>query len=170
MTIDIKWDPRKLCKDKPQTWEKYLDAEARYFSVVHESFSVLKQFGLAEMVVLMAKIEQYKIFDMDIAHLAPGKELEREVINGYIFTLVRKHNQENEDKAYMIDSFAMTKLWQGSYKILRKRSTQVIQCSHLNGLHAMDVADGSTSHVLGTHKQKKTFIAQHVQQGRHKVN
>ncbi|KAL6491393.1 hypothetical protein MHYP_G00017380 [Metynnis hypsauchen] len=81
---------------------------------------VLKQFGLAEVVVLMAKIGQYKIFDMDIARLAPGKELESEVINAYIFTRVRKHNQENEDKAYMIDSFAMTKLWQGSYQILRK--------------------------------------------------
>ncbi|KAL6460921.1 hypothetical protein MHYP_G00308870 [Metynnis hypsauchen] len=57
---------------------------------------------------------------MDIARLAPGKELESEVINAYIFTWVRKHNQENEDKAYMIDSFAMTKLWQGSYQILRK--------------------------------------------------
>ncbi|KAL6465739.1 hypothetical protein MHYP_G00258720 [Metynnis hypsauchen] len=142
---------------------------------------------------------------MDIAHLANGKELESKVINAYIFTLVRKHNQENEDKAYMIDSFAMTKLWQGSYQIPRKckeitscgvfvckfaekilqdqpitflntdkkielisvtsvvkRSTQVIQCSHLNGLPAMDVADGSTSHVLGTHKQKKIFIAQHL--------
>ncbi|KAL7836746.1 hypothetical protein AOLI_G00280300 [Acnodon oligacanthus] len=43
-----------------------------------------------------------------------------QVINAYIFKLVRKHNQEDEDKAYMIDSFTMTKLWQGSYKILRK--------------------------------------------------
>ncbi|KAL6479108.1 hypothetical protein MHYP_G00125410 [Metynnis hypsauchen] len=217
--------------------------------------------------VLMAKIGQYKIFDMDIAQDAPGKKLESEVINAYIFTLVRKHNQENEDKAYMIDSFAMTKLWQSSYQILRKcdasqykvllsvinehhhwtiaviypsqkrtvldpvgesqtkvnkcleitrafmrnkgckvsrrtcdiiphpvqrdvtscdvfvckkielisvtsvvkRSTQVTQCSHLNELPAMDVAHGSTSHVLGTHKQK-IFIAQHVQQSRHKAN
>ncbi|KAL6455441.1 hypothetical protein MHYP_G00361070 [Metynnis hypsauchen] len=233
----------KLCKDKPQTWEKYLDAvlfsirtkkqlttqyspfflmfgrEARYFSEVPESFSVnetvenvlqteiLKPainmqdkvfeavkrnmqaarhkvrarkeaaraishtFAVGEKVlrrnirsqqrkggkldrdflgpftitslqgksadliddngieavgsgrsgcVLMAKIGKYKIFDMDIARLAPGKELESEVINAYIFTRVRKHNQENEDKAYMIDSFAMTKLWQGSYQILRK--------------------------------------------------
>ncbi|XP_062850642.1 uncharacterized protein LOC134323471 [Trichomycterus rosablanca] len=70
--------------------------------------------------VLMAKIGPYKIFETDIAHLGPGRELESEVINSYIFTLVRKHNQEHEGKAYMIDTFAMTKIWQGSYQMLKK--------------------------------------------------
>lgn len=42
------------------------------------------------------------------------------VINGYLFALIRKHNQERAEKAFLIDSYAMTKVWQGSYRILRK--------------------------------------------------
>lgn len=68
----------------------------------------------------MAKIGPYKVFNMDIARLAPGTELESEVINAYIFAMVQKHNQEHDTKAYMIDIFAMRKIWQGSYKLLRR--------------------------------------------------
>nr|XP_023684874.1 anther-specific proline-rich protein APG-like [Paramormyrops kingsleyae] len=69
---------------------------------------------------LLGKIGPYKFFNWDIGRLAPGRQLESEVINAYIFAMVRKHNQISEDKAFMIDSFAMAKVWQGSYNILRK--------------------------------------------------
>ncbi|KAG9272104.1 sentrin-specific protease-like [Astyanax mexicanus] len=68
----------------------------------------------------MSKIGPFKLFSMDFARLAPHRELESEVINAYIHTLVSKYNKSHESKAYLIDSFAMTNLWQGSCNILRK--------------------------------------------------
>ncbi|KAL7877221.1 hypothetical protein SRHO_G00038640 [Serrasalmus rhombeus] len=135
----------KLCQDKPQNWDTYLGAvlftirtkkqlttqDKRSSSVPKVGSSAVVSSDIENSIesvwsgrsgcVLMAKIGPYKIFDMDIARLAPGKELESEVINAYILTLVKKHNQTHEEKAYMkIDSFPMTQLWQGSHQILRK--------------------------------------------------
>ncbi|XP_076839200.1 uncharacterized protein LOC143484390 [Brachyhypopomus gauderio] len=45
--------------------------------------------------VLMAKIGPYKIFETDIARLAPGLEPESEVINAYMFAMVRQQNQQS---------------------------------------------------------------------------
>lgn len=42
------------------------------------------------------------------------------VINAHIVMLVRKYNQDNEDQAYLIDSNAMTKIWEGSYRTLSR--------------------------------------------------
>ncbi|KAK1166324.1 sentrin-specific protease-like [Acipenser oxyrinchus oxyrinchus] len=42
------------------------------------------------------------------------------VINAYITALVRRFNLEGDEKAFLIESFTMSKIWRGSYQILRK--------------------------------------------------
>ncbi|MGH0157737.1 UNVERIFIED_CONTAM: hypothetical protein FKN15_034236 [Acipenser sinensis] len=42
------------------------------------------------------------------------------VINAYITALVRRFNLEGDEKAFLIESFTMSKIWRGSYQTLRK--------------------------------------------------
>ncbi|MGH0125069.1 UNVERIFIED_CONTAM: hypothetical protein FKN15_021497 [Acipenser sinensis] len=42
------------------------------------------------------------------------------VINAYVTALVRRFNLEGDEKAFLIESFTMSKIWQGSYQTLRK--------------------------------------------------
>lgn len=59
------------------------------------------QFSLAEVVVvLMAIIGPYKIFDNDIAHLAPGRALESEI--QYSCRGMRRRQDVSADKSLLI--------------------------------------------------------------------
>lgn len=64
------------------------------------------------MYVLLSKIGPYKIFFSDIHNTGPQKELESEVINAYLTLLVKKFNKKSSERAFVIDSYEMTKIWQ----------------------------------------------------------
>nr|XP_040025098.1 uncharacterized protein LOC120813009 [Gasterosteus aculeatus aculeatus] len=58
--------------------------------------------------VLWSKVGPYKIFATDLQNLAPGRQLESE------------QQKETESQFFLIDSFQMTAMWQGSFRGLRK--------------------------------------------------
>ncbi|CAK6983366.1 ubiquitin-like-specific protease 1, partial [Scomber scombrus] len=66
-----------------------------------------------KVYVLLSKIGPYKIFFGDIHNTGPQREFESEVINAYLTLLVKKHNDENKDRAYALDSFEITRIWEG---------------------------------------------------------
>ncbi|KAF4110741.1 hypothetical protein G5714_007772 [Onychostoma macrolepis] len=59
---------------------------------------------------LCSKIGPYKLFTWDIEHLRPGELLESEVINAYLSYLIKNY----AGKAYVLDSFQATSIWQGN--------------------------------------------------------
>ncbi|XP_019210278.1 uncharacterized protein LOC102075523 [Oreochromis niloticus] len=61
--------------------------------------------------VLLSKIGPYKIFFDDIYNTAPQRELESEVINAYLTVLVNKFNQDSAEKAFVVDTYEMTRVW-----------------------------------------------------------
>ncbi|XP_041843701.1 uncharacterized protein LOC121641551 [Melanotaenia boesemani] len=63
--------------------------------------------------VLLSKVGAYKMFYWDISQIGPNMEMESEAINAYMSIIVRDHNAQNTQKAAVIDSFAMTAIWQG---------------------------------------------------------
>ncbi|MED6283998.1 hypothetical protein CHARACLAT_014846 [Characodon lateralis] len=65
-----------------------------------------------KIYVLVSKIGPYKLFFSDIYNTAPQKEVESEVINAYLTLLVKKFNDKNTERAFVIDSFEMTNIWQ----------------------------------------------------------
>ncbi|XP_057710147.1 uncharacterized protein LOC130927999 [Corythoichthys intestinalis] len=65
-----------------------------------------------ECHVLLSKIGPYKLYFWDIKRIGPNQELESEVINAYLTLIVKRYNQHKADKAAVIDSFAMTAIWQ----------------------------------------------------------
>ncbi|CAM4530247.1 unnamed protein product [Leuciscus chuanchicus] len=53
------------------------------------------------------------VFFADISNTAPQRQIESEVINAYYLTLlVRKFNKENADRAFAVDTFEMTSIWE----------------------------------------------------------
>ncbi|XP_016298830.1 uncharacterized protein LOC107655766 [Sinocyclocheilus anshuiensis] len=52
--------------------------------------------------------------------IGPGKlELESEVINAYLTLKVRQHNLTSPEKAFHMDTFAITAMWNGKYQGLK---------------------------------------------------
>ncbi|XP_034534156.1 sentrin-specific protease 1-like [Notolabrus celidotus] len=70
--------------------------------------------------VLWSKVGPYKLFARDLQNLAPGRELESEVLNAFIHVIIQKLQQESLKRFYLVDSFAMTALWHGSCRGLKK--------------------------------------------------
>ncbi|KAF7701748.1 hypothetical protein HF521_001031 [Silurus meridionalis] len=75
------------------------------------------------MPVLLSGIGPYKIFFADVNKTAPSNEFESEVINAYIFLLVRRFNAQPKEQAFQIDSYEMTKIWNGNKSKLKVDST-----------------------------------------------
>ncbi|XP_051992375.1 uncharacterized protein LOC127650780 [Xyrauchen texanus] len=69
--------------------------------------------------VLLSRIGPYKIFFADINKTAPNNELESEVINAYMSLLVKRFNTHSEVQAFQIDTFEMTKIWNGKRSKLK---------------------------------------------------
>ncbi|XP_076833337.1 uncharacterized protein LOC143478249 isoform X1 [Brachyhypopomus gauderio] len=69
--------------------------------------------------VLLSKVGPYKIFYSDIERFCPGKELESEVINAYLTILVKEHNKCCEEEAFLVDSFAMTAIWNSKFQRIK---------------------------------------------------
>ncbi|KAI4794321.1 hypothetical protein KUCAC02_032138, partial [Chaenocephalus aceratus] len=66
---------------------------------------------------LWAKYGPYKVYSENLLVLAPGKELEREIVNAYLSWVGAKAG------VFIVDSYLMTSLWQGTHKgSLRKKS------------------------------------------------
>ncbi|XP_032435748.1 uncharacterized protein LOC116730540 [Xiphophorus hellerii] len=61
--------------------------------------------------VLLSKIGPYKLFSSDFARICPGQELESEVINAYLHLMVNNYNRNHQEKARIIDSFEMSRIW-----------------------------------------------------------
>ncbi|KAA0716605.1 hypothetical protein E1301_Tti018825 [Triplophysa tibetana] len=61
--------------------------------------------------VLLAKIGPFKLFYADIHRTAPTMELESEVMNAFVYILVRKFNESSQDRAASIDSYEMSNIW-----------------------------------------------------------
>ncbi|XP_037624968.1 uncharacterized protein LOC119487946 isoform X2 [Sebastes umbrosus] len=59
---------------------------------------------------LWSKIGPYKIYSENLMVLAPGEQLEGEIVNGYLTMVGRKAG------ALVIDTYLMTSLWQGTHK------------------------------------------------------
>lgn len=59
---------------------------------------------------LWSRVGPYKVFSETLKHLAPGKELETEIVNAYLLLVCMR------TRTKMIDSFAMSDIWQGSQK------------------------------------------------------
>ncbi|XP_034540593.1 sentrin-specific protease 2-like [Notolabrus celidotus] len=70
--------------------------------------------------VLWSKVGPYKLFARDLQNLAPGRELESEVLNAFIHVIIQKLQQERLKRFYLVDSFAMSALWHGSFQGLKK--------------------------------------------------
>ncbi|XP_016414882.1 uncharacterized protein LOC107745507 [Sinocyclocheilus rhinocerous] len=69
--------------------------------------------------VLVSKVGPYKLFYPDILQIGPGKELESEVINAYLTLKVSQHNLTSPEKAFHMDTFAITAMWNGKYRGLK---------------------------------------------------
>ncbi|XDV25940.1 hypothetical protein PO909_029764 [Leuciscus waleckii] len=63
--------------------------------------------------VLLSKLGPFKIFFEDIRKTAPSLQIESEVMNAYMYYLVQKFNRETTERAAAIDSFEMTRIWEG---------------------------------------------------------
>ncbi|KAL7408412.1 hypothetical protein ABVT39_023108 [Epinephelus coioides] len=63
---------------------------------------------------LWSRLGPYKLYMEDLLYLAPGKELESQIINAYL-TMVGK-----KSGAVIIDSYAMTAVWQGKQRGLKR--------------------------------------------------
>ncbi|XP_050957711.1 uncharacterized protein LOC127158743 isoform X1 [Labeo rohita] len=72
-----------------------------------------------DSVVLLSKVGPHKLFYQDILQVGPGKELESEVINAYLMLKVRHHNLTSPEKAFHMDTFAITAMWNGKYQGLK---------------------------------------------------
>ncbi|XP_030281592.1 uncharacterized protein LOC115586585 [Sparus aurata] len=59
---------------------------------------------------LWSKVGPYKVFSETLKHLAPGKELETEIVSAYLLLICMR------TRTKMVDSFAMSDIWQGSQK------------------------------------------------------
>ncbi|XP_033991238.1 uncharacterized protein LOC117486796 [Trematomus bernacchii] len=59
---------------------------------------------------LWAKYGPYKVYSEDLLVLAPGKELEGEIVNAYLSWIGAKAG------VFIFDSYLMTSLWQGTHK------------------------------------------------------
>ncbi|CAL8237741.1 unnamed protein product [Boreogadus saida] len=70
--------------------------------------------------VLLSRIGPYKLFYWDICRTTPAQELESEVINATLIRMVQKHDSQGGKKALAIDTYTMTKIWNGKTAILRK--------------------------------------------------
>ncbi|XP_056290593.1 uncharacterized protein LOC130206579 isoform X2 [Pseudoliparis swirei] len=66
--------------------------------------------------ILWSKLGPYKLFTTDLQNLAPGRELESEIINAYLLWVTRKI----KSKVKVIDSFEMTAIWDGTSRGLRQ--------------------------------------------------
>ncbi|CAL8250633.1 unnamed protein product [Boreogadus saida] len=66
--------------------------------------------------VIWSKIGPYKMFTADLQSLAPGKELESEIVNVYISSVLTMSTQ----KCHIIDTFQMTAIWDGTLRGMRK--------------------------------------------------
>ncbi|KAG5284982.1 hypothetical protein AALO_G00032670 [Alosa alosa] len=54
--------------------------------------------------VLWSKVGPYKIFSRDLSNLAPGKEVESEVMNAFIQCSLEKVRGQLDKKAFYVDS------------------------------------------------------------------
>ncbi|KAL0196884.1 hypothetical protein M9458_005424, partial [Cirrhinus mrigala] len=70
-----------------------------------------------DSVVLLSKVGPQKLFYEDILQVSPGKELE--IINAYLTQKVRQHNLTSPEKAFHMDTFAITAMWNGKYQGLK---------------------------------------------------
>ncbi|KAF3835898.1 hypothetical protein F7725_028456, partial [Dissostichus mawsoni] len=59
---------------------------------------------------LWAKYGPYKLYSENLLVLAPGKELEGEIVNAYLAWVGAKAG------VFIVDSYLMTSLWQGTHK------------------------------------------------------
>ncbi|XP_065122037.1 uncharacterized protein [Paramisgurnus dabryanus] len=73
--------------------------------------------------VLLAKVGPYKVFYKDL-QIGPGKKLESEVINSYLSLVVRQHNLISKEKAYHMDTFAITEMWKGRIERIKLDPTK----------------------------------------------
>ncbi|XP_062340564.1 uncharacterized protein LOC134038918 [Osmerus eperlanus] len=69
--------------------------------------------------VLWSKVGPYKIFAAGLQNLAPGKEVESEVLNAFIHAVIGRQDP-TESRAFLVDPFQMTAMWQRSYRGLTK--------------------------------------------------
>ncbi|XP_049930170.1 uncharacterized protein LOC126408578 [Epinephelus moara] len=67
--------------------------------------------------VLWSKIGPYKLFTADMQSLAPERELVSEILNSYLLWGTRKVPNK---RIYVIDSFEMTAIWNGTSRGMRK--------------------------------------------------
>ncbi|KAI2655936.1 Transcriptional regulatory protein RCO1 [Labeo rohita] len=72
-----------------------------------------------DSVVLLSKVGPHKLFYQDILKFGPRKELESEVINAYLMLKVRQHNLTSPEKAFHMNTFAITAMWNGKYQGLK---------------------------------------------------
>lgn len=70
--------------------------------------------------VLWSKVGPYKIFAADLQNLAPGREVESEVVNAFIHATIVRSQEESGKQLYLVDSFQMTAMWKGSFRGLNK--------------------------------------------------
>ncbi|CAL8403351.1 unnamed protein product [Arctogadus glacialis] len=66
--------------------------------------------------IIWSKIGPYKFFTADLQSLAPGKELESEIVNAYLSSVLTMSSQ----KCKVIDTFQMTAIWDGTSRGMRK--------------------------------------------------
>ncbi|RXN14934.1 gag-pol fusion [Labeo rohita] len=74
-----------------------------------------------DSVVLLSKVGPHKLFYQDILKFGPRKELEMfaKVINAYLMLKVRQHNLTSPEKAFHMNTFAITAMWNGKYQGLK---------------------------------------------------
>ncbi|XP_049446704.1 uncharacterized protein LOC125897414 [Epinephelus fuscoguttatus] len=63
---------------------------------------------------LWSRLGPYKLYMEDLLYLAPGKEMESQIINAYLTMVGRKSG------AVIIDSYGMTAVWQGKQTGLKQ--------------------------------------------------
>ncbi|CAG5934516.1 unnamed protein product, partial [Menidia menidia] len=63
--------------------------------------------------VVFSKIGPFKVFIRDVFNTGPQRELESEVINAYLSLLIKKYNDNNAGRACAVDTFEMTRIWDG---------------------------------------------------------
>ncbi|XP_057218575.1 uncharacterized protein LOC130571539 [Triplophysa rosa] len=102
--------------------------------------------------VLLSKIGPYKIFYFDIYNISSQKQLECEVMNGYMTSVIRNLNENSPKKALLIDSNEMTGIWKGNaWKLKIDLTTYSCVLGFVNDHNHWTVV------VNGTLYFKKTF-------------
>ncbi|MEQ2226282.1 hypothetical protein ILYODFUR_025910 [Ilyodon furcidens] len=101
-----------------------------------------------KIYLLVSKIGPYKLFFSDISNTAPQKEVESEVINAYLTLLVKKFNDKNTERAFVIDSFEMTNIWQQKKPKMKIDPCLYKSFMRLKGLNVSRWACDTVSHPI----------------------